>query len=61
MNEIWKEDSFFGSQYLNGVNPILIKKCFKIPENFPVDEHMVAPSLGASTNLEKELKVVSQG
>ncbi|XP_077340447.1 hydroperoxide isomerase ALOXE3-like [Lithobates pipiens] len=54
--EIWKEDQFFGSQYLNGLNPILIKKCFRIPKKFPVNEQMVAPSVGASTNLEKELQ-----
>ncbi|XP_018426423.1 PREDICTED: hydroperoxide isomerase ALOXE3-like [Nanorana parkeri] len=56
VSEIWKEDSFFGSQYLNGMNPILIKKCLKIPENFSVGDEMVASSLGASTNLEKELQ-----
>ncbi|XP_018422977.1 PREDICTED: hydroperoxide isomerase ALOXE3-like [Nanorana parkeri] len=56
VSEIWKEDSFFGSLYLNGVNPTLIKKCFKVPSNFPVGEHIVAPSLGPSTNLEKELQ-----
>ncbi|KAM9319810.1 hydroperoxide isomerase ALOXE3-like [Gastrophryne carolinensis] len=52
----WKEDAFFGDQYLNGVNPILTKKCFKLPENFPVGEEMVAPSLGTSTSLQKELE-----
>ncbi|XP_077340070.1 hydroperoxide isomerase ALOXE3-like isoform X2 [Lithobates pipiens] len=56
VSEIWKEDSFFGSQYLNGVNPSLIKKCFKIPENFSVVDEMVASSLGPSTNLETELQ-----
>ncbi|XP_072269462.1 hydroperoxide isomerase ALOXE3-like [Pyxicephalus adspersus] len=56
VREIWKEDSFFGSQFLNGNNPILIKKCFKIPGNFPVDNKMVASSLGTSTNLKQELQ-----
>ncbi|XP_073469606.1 polyunsaturated fatty acid lipoxygenase ALOX15B-like isoform X1 [Aquarana catesbeiana] len=56
VSKIWKEDAFFGSQYLNGINPTLIKKCVKIPGNFPVTEQMVAPSLGASTNLQKELQ-----
>ncbi|XP_075054927.1 polyunsaturated fatty acid lipoxygenase ALOX15B-like [Mixophyes fleayi] len=54
--EIWKEDRFFGSQYLNGLNPTLIRKCFQIPENFPVNDNMVAASLGSSTNLNKELE-----
>ncbi|XP_063807648.1 polyunsaturated fatty acid lipoxygenase ALOX15B-like [Pseudophryne corroboree] len=54
--EIWKEDYFFGSQYLNGINPIQIKKCSKIPENFPVSDNMVAASLGTTTSLQKELE-----
>ncbi|XP_075054925.1 hydroperoxide isomerase ALOXE3-like [Mixophyes fleayi] len=56
VSEIWKEDYFFGGQFLNGINPRLIKKCFKIPENFPVGDDMVAASLGTSTNLHKELE-----
>ncbi|XP_040195266.1 hydroperoxide isomerase ALOXE3-like [Rana temporaria] len=56
VSKIWKEDSFFGNQYLNGLNPTLIKKCVKIPGNFPVTDQMVAPSLGAHTNLQKELQ-----
>ncbi|XP_077340077.1 arachidonate 12-lipoxygenase, 12R-type-like [Lithobates pipiens] len=55
-SKIWKEDSFFGSQYLNGLNPTLIKKCVKVPWNFPVTDCMVAPSLGVCTNLQKELQ-----
>ncbi|XP_077340609.1 polyunsaturated fatty acid lipoxygenase ALOX15B-like [Lithobates pipiens] len=56
VSNIWKEDSFFGSQYLNGLNPTMIKKCVQVPGNFPVTDHMVAPSLGACTNLKKELQ-----
>ncbi|XP_063301083.1 hydroperoxide isomerase ALOXE3-like [Pelobates fuscus] len=56
VSELWKEDTFFGYQYLNGVNPVIIQKCIKIPDNFPVDDEMVAPSLGLSTNLRTELQ-----
>ncbi|KAG9466307.1 hypothetical protein GDO78_016831, partial [Eleutherodactylus coqui] len=52
----WNEDSFFGYQYLNGVNPMLIRKCLNLPENFPVTSSMVAASLGISTDLQKELQ-----
>uniref|UniRef100_A0A8C5M1J4 Uncharacterized protein n=1 Tax=Leptobrachium leishanense TaxID=445787 RepID=A0A8C5M1J4_9ANUR len=54
--QIWKADTFFGYQFLNGVNPIQIQKCFQIPQNFPVKDDMVAASLGTATNLQEELK-----
>ncbi|XP_066444649.1 polyunsaturated fatty acid lipoxygenase ALOX15B-like [Eleutherodactylus coqui] len=52
----WNEDSFFGYQYLNGINPMVIRKCLNIPENFPVTSSMVAASVGTSTDLQKELQ-----
>uniref|UniRef100_A0A8C0IQZ2 Arachidonate lipoxygenase 3 n=1 Tax=Chelonoidis abingdonii TaxID=106734 RepID=A0A8C0IQZ2_CHEAB len=53
----WQEDAFFGYQYLNGFNPVLIRKCTALPENFPVTQEMVAGSLGESTSLQEELQV----
>ncbi|CAJ1078462.1 hydroperoxide isomerase ALOXE3-like [Xyrichtys novacula] len=54
--EHWKEDDFFGSQFLNGVNPNVIKRCFELPSNFPVTDEMVAPFLEEGSSLQQEIK-----
>uniref|UniRef100_A0A8C3WNT6 Lipoxygenase domain-containing protein n=1 Tax=Catagonus wagneri TaxID=51154 RepID=A0A8C3WNT6_9CETA len=49
--EHWQEDAFFAYQFLNGLNPVLIRRCRCLPENFPVTDAMVAPVLGPGTSL----------
>lgn len=51
----WKDDAFFGFQYLNGVNPILIQRCIDLPKNFPVTDDMVFLQGGGS--LMEEMQV----
>ncbi|XP_039634347.1 arachidonate 12-lipoxygenase, 12R-type-like isoform X2 [Perca fluviatilis] len=41
VQEHWKEDALFGYQYLNGINPMLIRRCSALPDNFPVTDDMV--------------------
>ncbi|XP_029907859.1 arachidonate 15-lipoxygenase B-like [Myripristis murdjan] len=50
----WKDDDFFGYQFLNGVNPMLIRRCSALPENFPVTDDMVF--LHGSGSLAEELQ-----
>ncbi|XP_034543074.1 hydroperoxide isomerase ALOXE3-like [Notolabrus celidotus] len=52
--EHWKEDAFFGYQFLNGVNPILIQRCSALPKNLPVTNDMVC--LPGQSSLEDEMK-----
>ncbi|XP_015241031.1 PREDICTED: arachidonate 5-lipoxygenase [Cyprinodon variegatus] len=52
----WKEDFMFGYQFLNGCNPVLISKCTKLPDKFPVTNEMVSVSLERDLTLEQEIK-----
>ncbi|KAM9750679.1 polyunsaturated fatty acid lipoxygenase ALOX15B isoform 2-T2 [Dama dama] len=54
--EHWQEDTFFAYQFLNGLNPVLIRRCHYLPKNFPVTDAMVAPVLGPGTSLQAELE-----
>ena len=56
----WVSDVEFGRQILNGVNPVLIRKCTKIPDNFAVTSEMVYPLMNNGKTLEEEMKVSFQ-
>lgn len=56
--EHWREDWFFGYQFLNGSNPRMIKQIQELPPNLHVSGDMVQAFLKPHTTLEKELKVL---
>ncbi|KAI1898745.1 hypothetical protein AGOR_G00075540 [Albula goreensis] len=56
VREHWKEDDFFGYQFLNGANPMVICRCTKLPPNFPITNDMVQPFLEKGTSLKSEMQ-----
>ncbi|XP_076142306.1 polyunsaturated fatty acid 5-lipoxygenase [Alosa pseudoharengus] len=54
--EHWKEDFMFGYQFLNGCNPVVLEKCHKIPDKFPVTNEMVKDCLERDMTLEEEVE-----
>ena len=54
----WTTDVEFGRQMLNGVNPVVIKKCTKLPiVNFPITNEMVKGFLNRGLTLDEEVEV----
>ena len=54
----WTRDVEFGRQILNGVNPVVIRRCDTLPHNFPVTDDMVKGSLDRGMSLEEAMKVI---
>ena len=52
----WSSDVEYGRQILNGVNPVIIKKCTKLPPNFPVTPAMVQPFFTRGMTLAQEME-----
>uniref|UniRef100_A0A8C1YKN4 Uncharacterized protein n=1 Tax=Cyprinus carpio TaxID=7962 RepID=A0A8C1YKN4_CYPCA len=51
----WNKDYMFGYQFLNGCNPVMIRKCMKLPDKFPVTHEMVKGCLKKGSTLQEQL------
>uniref|UniRef100_A0A3B4X4N9 Uncharacterized protein n=1 Tax=Seriola lalandi dorsalis TaxID=1841481 RepID=A0A3B4X4N9_SERLL len=56
VTEHWMEDDFYGYQFLNGINPNMIKKCSELPPNFPVTDEMVKLFLEEDSSLQEVME-----
>ncbi|XP_035992942.1 polyunsaturated fatty acid lipoxygenase ALOX15B [Fundulus heteroclitus] len=54
VKENWRKDEFFGYQFLNGLNPMLIKCIKALPDNFHVTDDMISHYYNG--NLDDEIK-----
>ncbi|XP_073693986.1 polyunsaturated fatty acid 5-lipoxygenase-like [Garra rufa] len=52
----WNKDYMFGYQFLNGCNPVMIRKCINLPDKFPVTNEMVKGCLKRGHTLQDELQ-----
>ena len=55
--EYWRDDVWFGAQFLNGSNPEVIQRCHELPKNFPVQSEKVEKLLDRGYTLKKAIKV----
>ena len=55
LQDTWRTDEEFGRQMLNGTNPAVVKRCRKLPKNFPVNDSHVKGLLRDGKNLEDEM------
>ncbi|KAJ3611208.1 hypothetical protein NHX12_021224 [Muraenolepis orangiensis] len=56
VQENWMRDSLFGYQFLNGINPTVIRRCSVLPKNFPVTDDQVF--LPDGNSLKEEMKLL---
>lgn len=52
----WREDCFFGYQFMNGCNPDTLKRCTELPSNFPVTQDLIGNLLDTGDTLDKALE-----
>lgn len=52
----WRTDEEFGREFLDGVNPVMIKRCTEPISKFPLKSEMVRNLLDRGMDLEEEMK-----
>lgn len=52
----WRTDEEFGREFLDGVNPVMIKRCKEPIKKFPVTNDMVGNLLDRGLTLDEEMK-----
>ncbi|EDO29209.1 predicted protein, partial [Nematostella vectensis] len=52
----WKDDHVFGMQFMNGVNPLVLDRCDKFPENLAPLDGLVDDLLDRGKSLYREMK-----
>ena len=53
----WRDDVWYGSQFLRGCNPDHIKRCTELPSNFPVTDAILVDLLDSGVSLEQAIRV----
>ena len=56
-NDKWKKDEEFGRQILNGLNPGIISRCTKLPDDFFLQQSHVEGLLVRGLSLEEEINL----
>ena len=54
-NDTWWTDEEFGRQILSGTNPVCVRRCRELPDNFPVTDDDVHGILGRGKTLQEEM------
>lgn len=56
--ENWKKDEEFGRQFLNGTNPVALRRMPEAVDKFPVSEELIIGFLDRSMSLGEEMEVI---
>ena len=55
LDDTWRQDEEFGREILNGINPAQVRRCKKLPDNFPVTDSHTTGILTRGKGLQEEM------